>query len=34
MEYKRLWTPDPDLAKRSQMHQYMQFVNAYSGKTF
>jgi acetoacetyl-CoA synthetase len=34
MEYKRLWTPDPDLAKRSQMHQYMQFVNAYSDRKF
>jgi len=34
MEYKRLWTPDPDLAKRSQIYQYMEFVNAYSGRKF
>jgi acetoacetyl-CoA synthetase len=34
MEYKRLWTPDPDLAIRSQMYQYMQFVNEYSDKHF
>jgi acetoacetyl-CoA synthetase len=34
MEYKRLWTPEPDLVKHSQMHQYMQFVNAYSEKKF
>jgi acetoacetyl-CoA synthetase len=34
MEYKLLWSPDPDLAKRSQMHQYMQFVNAYTDRKF
>jgi len=34
MEYKRLWTPDPGLVKKSQMYQYMQFVNAYSDRKF
>jgi acetoacetyl-CoA synthetase len=34
MEYKVLWAPDPESAKKSQMHQYMQFVNAYSEKKF
>jgi acetoacetyl-CoA synthetase len=34
MQYKILWTPGPDLVKRSQVNQYMQFVNEYSGKKF
>jgi acetoacetyl-CoA synthetase len=34
MEYKRLWTPHPDMVRKSQMHQYMQFVNAYSERDF
>jgi acetoacetyl-CoA synthetase len=34
MQYKILWTPDPDLVKKSQMHRYMEFVNAYSGTKF
>jgi len=34
MQYKILWKPDPELIKKSQMRQYMEFVNAYSGTKF
>jgi acetoacetyl-CoA synthetase len=34
MEYKILWTPDPDLVRNSQMHKYLEFVNEYSGNKF
>ncbi len=32
MQYKILWTPDPDFVKKTQVHKYIKFVNAYSNK--
>jgi len=34
MNYKLLWKPDPEKVKNSQMHQYLEFVNAYAGEKF
>lgn len=34
MEYKLLWKPDPEKVKKSQLYQYIEFVNAYSGTKF
>ncbi|HPI85902.1 MAG TPA: acetoacetate--CoA ligase [Bacteroidales bacterium] len=34
MEYKKLWTPDPEKVKNSQMYRYMQFVNEYTGSKY
>ena len=34
MEYKTLWTPDPEKARQSQIYKYLEFVNEYTGNSF
>jgi acetoacetyl-CoA synthetase len=34
MEYKLLWKPNPERARKTQIFQYLEFVNAYSGEKF
>ena len=34
MEYKLLWKPDPEKVTKTQIYQYIEFVNAYTGNQF